>query len=494
MPGRIPDYSIPEKKAHTVIWFCFDRKFLDNCKPDTFLKIMTLTYTSLRLHVAALLFTFCCFGLDAVAQNLYTAKGYQEEFLKPNYQSIKQKKEKGDSLSADEASYLTDYENYLTNYFQRLSEAEKAKYAVLKEQSGKNAGESPAENYVWRNRDRWSNASFGVFYGASIASTLNADASLTGGLVLLGGGAMLLGPAINPKRYKGITYTAMNALNKGRLLGLALGAGLGLTLTNAQENQGAKFIFPLASAGSIALGEIAFHQQKKRKLTDGQVGLMGHYGWLTPFAGISVCGALNINSSRPYGAAILAGGIAGICIGNKVSQHYDYTNGDVDAITSLSVITGGLGLSAVVLAFENENPNPRLVLVPSAAAILGTVFAQKQVKGIKLTDRQGSTMILASSGAALVSLGVMASAKVSSPTLLVGIPSLGALLAQQLLLSSYRKANQTIGHHNNRPPAARFSFTINPESYFFRNSQTGFSALPSQPQIINPLFKMGLSF
>src|SRR6185436_15747511 len=98
------------------------------------------------------------------SQDLYTARGYWVETTKETYRKVKQKQNVGDSLTVNEISYLKDYETYLTNYFQRLSEAEKIKYDQMKVQwdrellgpSANQLATQPdvrIEEFEWRARD-----------------------------------------------------------------------------------------------------------------------------------------------------------------------------------------------------------------------------------------------------------------------------------------------------------------------------------------------------
>jgi hypothetical protein len=68
------------------------------------------------------------------AQNLYTARGYWEESNKPAYRTIKDKQSKNETLTADEQAYMTDFEAYLSAYFNRLTAEEKQKFLQMKEQ------------------------------------------------------------------------------------------------------------------------------------------------------------------------------------------------------------------------------------------------------------------------------------------------------------------------------------------------------------------------
>lgn len=88
--------------------------------------------------------------------------------------------------------------------------------------------------------------------------------------------------------------------------------------------------------GSIALGEIAFHLQKKKKLADGQIELLRHYGLLGMGVGLSATLATETDAVVwPFYACWWCEWLSH---GNKAYKQYSYTRGDVDAISSLSWI------------------------------------------------------------------------------------------------------------------------------------------------------------
>ncbi len=459
------------------------------------------------MHKLLILFLFLIafsFG-NCLAQGLYTAKGYFEESNKTAYQSIKQKQIKGDSLTEEEMTYLSDFELYLANYFQRLPEEEKQKYEATKDQLSREQADKNSQTmadirqntYQWRNRDRFNSAFYGIYYGVAFGSIIGLDGTATSGLALVSGGLMLLGPAINPKRYIGISRTTMEAQSKGRFLGLCYGAGLGLALAGTgSETATLNTILGLSSVGSIILGEVGFQYQKRKKIGAGEIALMGHYGTLIPVAGISLLAAGQSTNSSSYGLTIFGAGIGGVLIGRKVSKSYSFTGGDVDAIRSLAWISGAVGITTIASTLENSNDvSTGLILIPAAAAIAGTIFGQQQVKHARLTDQQGSTLILASSGAALVGLGVAVLSGFESSTVIIGLPTAMALLTHQLLLSKFKMKNLKIMSSLNKKDNFKFSVNINPENYLIAKKMGSAGNLNLlAPQVQNPVFNLRLTF
>ena len=178
----------------------------------------------------------------------------------------------------------------------------------------------------------------------------------------------------------------------------------------------------LSTVGSIALGEIAFQSQKKRQLSEGHIELMRHYGFLGPAVALLAVSSTKTESPNLGGVAILAGGIAGLIIGNSVAKKSTFTRGDVDAISSLTWISAGLGFAVMVESFKT-NSSSGLLLIPAATAIAGTILGQQSLRGVQLTQEHGSAINLASGGAALIGLGAVLIAKSESPAVIIGVPS-----------------------------------------------------------------------
>lgn len=420
-----------------------------------------------------LVFFFLVSIVGVIAQGLYTARGYWEESQKPEYTKIKQKVLQGDSLSNDEKTYLADFEKYLAAYYQRLSDDEKSRYSQNKAVWDREAvtpavTHASAEEFEWRGRDRLSQALYGLYYGGSIVAIGEIDGAAAAGIPLITGGLWMLGPALNPKKYEGITRNTVRASNTGKLLGLIYGGSLGIMLAGTSSSDNAKLAWGLSTVGSIALGEIGFHMEKKFKPSAGHIELIRHYGIIGPWVGAAIAASTGTDNSNVLGASLLAGGIGGVLLGNSQAKKYDYSRGDVDAISSLSLIATGIGFTAVAESMNNGNASSSLILIPAAFTIGATAIGQHSVKGAHLTDKQGSTLELSTAGAGLVGLGVAALTESSSPAVWVGIPSGLALITHQILFNNFKTKNLTVGFHGGRHRKNNFlvSLKVTPEGYF----------------------------
>lgn len=435
----------------------------------------------------------------AQAQDLYTAKGYWNELNKETYKKIQQKKLKGDSLTVNEAAYVKDYDDYLANYYQRLSEEERTKYEQMKSQWDRELSQQkqPSDEYDFelRPRDRLTNGIYGAYYGASIAAIGEFNEAAAIGVPLIMAGLWQLGPVMNPKKYEGITRGTIRAGNTGKFLGLGYGLALGLAIGGDSDNTG-KLALAFSTVGSISLGEAAFQIQKKKQVSEGHIEMMRHFGVLGSGVAVLGVGALNTDNLNLVGTSILAGGVAGLIIGNNVAKKYDYTVGDVDIISSLTWITTGLGFTAAVEAIEDE-VNMGLLLIPAGTAIAGTVWGQKAVKGVYLTKKQGSTINLASGGAALIGLGIVALIGSESPGVIIGVPSAAALIMHQSLFHSNKMKNleskMKLGREGNS--RLQFSMRVTPEGYFANKKMSDRLYVTNNfPKLAEPIIKLKLTF
>lgn len=458
---------------------------------------------------AGLFLIILSLSIGSLAQNLYTGRGYWQESTKQSYLTIKEKKEKGQPLTADEEAYTQDYEAYLLTYYNRLSDDEKQLYQRMKDEWDRElvlplkAPQAPTQQqqieqaeFEWRGRDRAINAAYGIYYGASFSAIVGLESAAGTGVSLITGGLWMLGPAFNSKKYEGITESTMRAANTGKILGLVNGLSLGLAIGGDSDETG-KIALGLSTIGSIALGEIAFQTQKKKNISGGKIEMIRHYGFVGPLVGGSILAATNTDNANLIGLGLLAGGVSGILVGNKAANKYDYSRGDVDAVSSLGVISTGLGFAIIANALENNSEvSGAIWLVPASTAVAGTLIGQRQVKGAHLTKRQGSTINLSSAGGALLGLGVMLVAGGESATAWVAVPSATALIAHQIVFNRYKKDNLASGlkGDNSRKKKYDFSMKLTPENYFINKNPSARVIADPRLAAASPLVNMTLKF
>lgn len=465
-------------------------------------KIHAMKFSNVRLILSGFLFVLLSFVHNASAQGLYTARGYWEEATKETYRSIKQKQSNREPLTDDERAYVDDFETYLRNYWLRLSDEEKNKYEQMKaawdrELLGPVPSIAPSSTgeYDWRGRDRAINVLYGAYYGATLLALIEPESGAAAGIPLITGGLWVLGPFINPKKYENIDQSVIRASNTGKFLGLINGAALGLAIGGEGEDAW-KIPLVLSSVGSIGMGEWGFQMQKKQRLSEGHIEMFRHYGILGPWLGFAASFGLGSENAHVYGVSVLAGSAAGLAIGHRQAQKYPYTKGDVDNISALTLSTTGLSL-AVVAETLDEDASNALIFVPAAVSVLGTIWGQKSVKGVYLSNRQGSTIGFSALGAGVVGLGFAALFQTDSPGVFIGLPSAMALATQQILFSKFKRENQSrnLSFGADRDLPYRLSFDLTPENYLLnkRIPATGYLH-GTTPHVSNPLATVRLSF
>jgi len=404
---------------------------------------------------------------------------------------------------------VQDYESYLLTYYNRLSEDEKQLYQRMKDewdrelvlpmeapQAPKQQQQIAQTEFEWRSRDRAINAGYGIYYGASFSAIVGLEAAASTGVSLITGGLWMLGPAFNSKKYEGITESTMRAANTGKILGLVYGGSLGLAIAGDNENS-VKAILGLSTIGSITLGEIAFQNQKRKNISDGKIEMMRHYGFLGTAVGGSILAATNTDNLNLIGAGLLAGGVGGLFVGNTMANKYDYSRGDVDALSSLGVISTGLGFAVIANALDtNPEISNAIFLVPASTAVAGTLIGQRQVKNVHLTKRQGSTINLSSAGGALLGIGVMLVAGGESATAWVAVTSATALIAHQIVFNRYKKDNlvNNLKGDNSRKKKYDFSMKLSPENYFINKNPSARVIADPRLAAASPLVNMTLKF
>jgi hypothetical protein len=430
----------------------------------------------------------------ASAQELYTARGYWNELNKDVYKKISDKKLKGETLTAQETGYLEDYEQYLANYYLRMSDDEKRIFENMKEQWAREIKPEPAppaDDFELRPRHRVANGFYGLYYGSSLVAVANLEDEAAVGIPLIMAGLWQLGPVINQKKYNGINSSVIRASNIGKGMGMLYGFTLGWGIGG--DPLDGKLSLGLSTVGSIALGEIAFQSQKKNNFSDGHIEMMGFYGgFLGPVVtGLGV-GALNPEDASVIGLSLTGGCIAGLVIGNQESKKYAYSSGDVDAIQSLSLIMGGVGLAAAIESIDSDRLG--VLLIPAATAVSGAIWSQRSVRGVHLTKKQGGGVTLASGGGALVGLGLMIMIGSDSPGVSIGVPSAFALIAHQLAFHSYKRKNREqspkLGQSKHK---GEFSLQVMPENYF-NNKHASEKIFQTTGSLASPVVKLKFRF
>ncbi|HPT21955.1 MAG TPA: hypothetical protein PLR88_08435 [Bacteroidales bacterium] len=249
----------------------------------------------------------------------------------------------------------------------------------------------------------------GLLYGGAIDAIAELDGAAAGGVPIITSGVCVLIPLIS-NTSKTITANQLMLSGHGRTIGWVHGAAFSSLVLgeNAWEDEGNdyyKMTIGLSALSSIGLGMLGNSLGKNNDWTEGQVALYRHYGWIMPFTGFSVAAAFS-DDIRVFGGSILLFGAGGYLLGNKVNNMHEYTRGDIRATRVLTVLNGGLGYGILTDLQSDNEINDATWLIPAAGVLSGTLISHLWLKDADLSPQQGLTTAYASTGGAIIGLGI----------------------------------------------------------------------------------------
>lgn len=116
---------------------------------------------------------------------------------------------------------------------------------------------------------------------------------------------------------------------------------------------------------------------------------------------------------------------------------------------------------------------------------------------VHLTDKQGSTIQLSTAGAALVGFGLAAIVGADSPGVIIGIPSVLALITHRILFHNFKSKNlgADIRSSLKRKHDYKFSVNLSPENYLINKKIPSQNYAPqSYNQLQNSMVKLRFTF
>jgi hypothetical protein len=420
----------------------------------------------------------------------------------PAYVLLLQRQSTGDTLTAETQSALANYKTRLSNFFESLSDEEKALYY---QNRTKWTGEPQSDEKVTRKQDQdvysgerskysqylISQGVFGFFYGLSFDVLFDMKLGGATALPLMTAGISTLIPVLSLKN-KNVTYNSLALSLHGKSVGALQGAALGFVFTGSNLDEG-KLILATSTLSSIALGRVGYSLGKTKPWTQGQVALYSHYGFLMPLEGLALDAAFEFDDPRIYGLTSLAFGAGGYLIADRVGKSYDYTRGDVTAISTFTTMNAILGFCIMSDIAGESDFRSSYLLIPAATALGGTFLGQGWVKGARLTSQEGRNTALASAGGAVVGLGLTAifSPDVATPYYVVSY--LTGMTSYALLMSKYKKDDN--GTTSSEQDKSRWNFSITPQNIFFNRKIASYAlANPGKRVNMLPAFSATLNF
>jgi hypothetical protein len=205
-----------------------------------------------------------------------------------------------------------------------------------------------------------------------------------------------------------------------------------------------------------------------------------------PFEGMAIALAFESENPRVYGAASLLFGTGGYFIADRVSGWNDYTLGDVRATTTLSTMNTILGFCIVGDIGNNNDIRSSAFLIPAAGALSGTLAGHLWLKDARLSNQQGRTVALATTGGSILGMGLIAIGTPESVTPYYVAGYLAGLSVYGIMVEKYKRENKMSSSINNGEKRWDVSFMpqnilINQKiaPYAFSNPQKRVSFLPA---------------
>ena len=419
----------------------------------------------IQVLLAGLLFFLTlqfCFSQEVYRP--YTAKAYWDELNRIEYRQLKMKQVDNGILTNDEKKWLDQYEEYLGEYFETLSSAEKEIFYEKKEEWYSQAGISEIQSESVKGPRRntelllkhigYSGLS-GLTYGIMLSNIFHLNETETNGLTTILAGGSMLYPLFS-KQYDNINNNSLWLRSHGKIAGCLYGYSLGMAIYSDSIYKHREAALSMALVSSLGLGITGFTLGKHKDWSEGRVSLYQYYGYMVPALTTSFLFASGYDELRGYGIDILLSAPVGYLAANKVSQLADYTRGDITALVGLSVIGAAYGAS--ILSFS-EIDDKSAILFPAIATATGSAIGQYILRDTRLSRPEGRRVNYAAIGGALIGFGTAFLINPDNEGWYMFLPASTALAGYGILLNYYKKNQKTsLNSGNEETPLVHINF------------------------------------
>ena len=416
-----------------------------------------------RLQFLLLLAFIMIISFEASAQELapiYSARAYWLEQQNPRYKELIARQMRGDSINSGELEWLSSYRQYLDSYYAKLTEKEKQVYKDKSLEWDKLASDKKPLVTNPKEPDQYNDVGdksiyskylvqagyFGFYYGATINAVFDIGGATSVGIPFLTAGTSVLIPMLNPATRQLGNNSLMLSVH-GKTVGWIHGFALSnVILGSSSGTNNAKIALTISALSSIGLGYLGRELGKNTSWTEGRIAMYRYYGLLAPFTGGSILLAANVNDNRLFGAGIIASGLAGYYIADRISNKTDYTRGDVLSMKTLSILNGFLGLGIWLDAGDAKRESS---ILPALGAISGTLLSQYWLRNYKLTMPAARKIIYATIGGSLIGEGFALIINSSTPTPYYVIPWVTGFISYTIAVESFKSRPGLSGDNRN---------------------------------------------
>ncbi len=437
----------------------------------------------------------------------YSARAYWLEKTKESYRALKEKQFKNEPLSKSETQWMGNYEKYLVEYYEKMSEAEQKSFVENKDAWNSEAGITENANMQIEtiNRDpsllikhiAYSGFS-GASYGVMLTTIFDWDGAAQAGVPLLLAGTSMLFPVYS-KKYTNINNNSLWLRSHGKIVGTGSGLMLGALFfgdnfidsdyeyyngtTVVKEKGYVRPTLAFALVSSLALGELGFNLGKNRKWTEGKVSLYQYYGYYTPAVTTALMASAEVDNVRVVAASTIVSAGVGYVLADKIAGKFDYTRGDVGAIVGLNAIGTVFGIGIIG---HTEAESIQSILIPTATSLAANWAGHKMLQDVRLSRPQGRRVNYAALGGGLIGLGTVTLFEPDNFGAYATVPSVTAFIGYLAMLNYYKKNNGANMSFRNRSSKFNISYQLHPESIYLNKLSSG--------KVIAPMFDMSIRF
>lgn len=203
---------------------------------------------------------------------------------------------------------------------------------------------------------------------------------------------------------------------------------------------------------------------KSMNLSGGQSSMMVNNAFLFCGHGFGLGGMLGLfDDTRNGGFGLaLAGSLAGVYIGNLLSNDGSYTSGDAGIYTNIALLGAFTGLTTVVtteMILEDSKPAIGIIMLSTAA---GQVYAHYLLKDYDFTENHATYTSLGTVGGLLIGAAIGVLTEDAKVTMVMS--NIGALAGFAIVFSSIKDDAKKIDIVEN------IEFDFNPSAFFTYNN------------------------
>ena len=338
----------------------------------------------------------------------------------------------------------------------------------------------------------------GLYYGTALNIIFEIPGAAAAGIPIISAGTAAVIPLLTNSS-RSISNNSLVLTNHGKYLGWVHGFALPSLILgeDAWNEKNYKITVASGALSSIALGRLGYVLGRDKDWEEGQTALFSHYGWVMPFAGLSL-GLAFVDDLRLGAGLVLLSGAGGYFLANKIFELNPYTRGDVRSTQVLSTLNGGLAFGLMIdknTQFDEEWDFKRSDwIIPALGMLAGTAIGHLWLKDARLTTQQANITAYAAGGGAIIGLGVALLSGGDKLWPYYTFPYAFGMGAYAFAVERFKKENSTLGFLH-KEGQSNLNIAFMPQNLLI-NQKLAENGLPSPGRTmrLQPLFSASYKF